>query len=165
MKYRIQTTLYYLTIFLESVIGIFLILGVVFSIMGLASSLDFLHLLDNPAHITEYLGLVATITLSIEFTKMLCTHSLDSVVEVLSMAIAREIIAHETTAIQNLLGVIAIAVLFTVRKYCFISQLDKSDNIVHRSLTKDTLNGLLHIRPKDIEAEAAEKEETAAGKH
>ena len=81
------------------------------------------------------------------------------------MAIAREIIAHETTAIQNLLGVIAIAVLFTVRKYCFISQLDKSDNIVHRSLTKDTLNGLLHIRPKDIEAEAAEKEETAAGKH
>ena len=99
MKYRIQTTLYHLTILLESVIGIFLILGVVFAVLGLARSLNFLRLFLLPEQITNYLSLVATIVLSIEFTKMLCTHSLDSVVEVLSMAIAREIIAHETTAV------------------------------------------------------------------
>ena len=125
MKYRIQTTLYHLTILLESVIGVFLVLGVVFAILGLARSLNFVQLLSMPDHITEYLSMVATIVLSIEFIKMLCTHSLDSVVEVLSMAIAREIIAHETTAAQNLLGVISIAILFIVRKYCFIPHLDK----------------------------------------
>lgn len=143
MKYRIQTILYHLTIIFEAVIGVFLILGVLFAIMGLATSLDFVHLLDVPGDITTYLSLVATIVLSIEFTKMLCTHSLDSVVEVLSMAIAREIIAHETTAVQNLLGVIAIAILFTIRKLCFIPKLDKQETS-RISLAKETLHDFLH---------------------
>lgn len=141
MKYRIQTTLYHLTILLESVIGIFLILGVVFAVLGLARSLNFLRLFLLPEQITNYLSLVATIVLSIEFTKMLCTHSLDSVVEVLSMAIAREIIAHETTAVENLLGVIAIAILFIVRKHCYISQLDHHNETPTRSLFRDTIDG------------------------
>ena len=148
MKYRIQTTLYHLTILLESVIGVFLVLGVVFAILGLARSLNFVQLLSMPDHITEYLSMVATIVLSIEFIKMLCTHSLDSVVDVLSMAIAREIIAHETTAAQNLLGVISIAILFIVRKYCFIPHLDKTEHSSSRSLMQDTLHGLLHRVPK-----------------
>ena len=150
MKYRIQTTLYHLTILLESIIGVFLILGVIFAILGLAYSLNFVRLLTVPEYITTYLSLVATIVLSIEFTKMLCTHSLDSVVEVLSMAIAREIIAHETTAIQNLLGVVAIAILFVIRKYCFIPQLDKPGQ-AHRSLARDTLQDFLHT-PEEEEA-------------
>ena len=145
MKYRIQSTLYHLTIILESVIGVFLVLGVLFAILGLAYSLDFVKLLGDPGHITTSLSVVATIVLSIEFTKMLCTHSLDSVVEVLSMAIAREIIAHETTAVQNLLGVIAIAVLFLIRKYCFIPQLDKPEQ-AHRSLAKETLHDFMRRR-------------------
>lgn len=138
MKYRIQSALYHMTIILEAVIGVFLILGVVFSIAGLARSLDFLHLVEKPGHITTYLNVVATIVLSIEFTKMLCTHSLDSVVEVLSMAIAREIIAHETTLAQNLVGVIAIAILFIVRKYCYVSKLDKPDH-AKQALSREVL--------------------------
>lgn len=143
MKYRIQSALYHMTIILEAVIGVFLILGVVFSIAGLAYSLDFVHLVQTPSHITTYLSLVATIVLSIEFTKMLCTHSLDSVVEVLSMAIAREIIAHETTLAQNLIGVIAIAILFLVRKHCYVSKLDKHESS-RRSLARDTLHDFMH---------------------
>ena len=141
MKYRIQTTLYHLTILLESVIGIFLILGVVFAVLGLARSLNFLRLFLLPEQLTNYLSLVATIVLSIEFTKMLCTHSLDSVVEVLSMAIAREIIAHETTAVENLLGVVAIAILFVVRKHCYVPKLDEHHETATRSLLHDTIDG------------------------
>lgn len=141
MKYRIQTTLYHLTILLESVIGIFLILGVVFAVLGLARSLNFLRLFLLPEQLTNYLSLVATIVLSIEFTKMLCTHSLDSVVEVLSMAIAREIIAHETTAVENLLGVVAIAILFIVRKHCYVPKLDERHETATRSLFRDTIDG------------------------
>lgn len=158
MKYRIQTTLYHLTILLESVIGIFLILGVVFAVLGLARSLNFLRLFLLPEQITNYLSLVATIVLSIEFTKMLCTHSLDSVVEVLSMAIAREIIAHETTAVENLLGVIAIAILFIVRKHCYISQLDHHNETPTRSLFRDTIDGW----KKRIQADAEEGESVHA---
>ena len=67
MKYRIQSTLYHLTIILESVIGVFLVLGVLFAILGLAYSLDFVKLLGDPGHITTYLSVVATIVLSIEY--------------------------------------------------------------------------------------------------
>lgn len=159
MKYRIQSTLYHMTIILEAVIGIFLILGVVFSIAGLARSLDFVHLIETPSHITTYLSLVATIVLSIEFTKMLCTHSLDSVVEVLSMAIAREIIAHETTLVQNLIGVIAIAILFLVRKYCYVPKLDKPLR-ERRRLSRDVLHDLFNQKdPEEGEGEAPEGED------
>lgn len=136
MKYGFQRILFQATIVFEALLGILLIFGVLCSALGVLAKLNFADLLYEPEHITAYLNLIATIVLSIEFTKMLCSHTLDSVVEVVSMAIAREIIAHDTTAVQNLLGVLAIAVLFTIRKFCYIPKLDRQSDL---NITKQAL--------------------------
>ena len=56
----------------------------------------------------------------IEFIKMLAKHSPGSVLEVLLYAIARHMIVGHEDAVQNLVSVVAIALIFIIRKYFFV---------------------------------------------
>jgi uncharacterized membrane protein (DUF373 family) len=58
--------------------------------------------------------------IGIEFVKMLAKHTLGSAIEVLLFAIARKLIIEQTNSSLDLLwGVIAIAILFAIKKYLF----------------------------------------------
>ena len=50
---------------------------------------------------------------------MLCKHTPATVIEVLLFAIARQLIVEHTSTLENLVGIISIAILFAVRKYLF----------------------------------------------
>lgn len=63
--------------------------------------------------------------IGIELLKMLCRHDLDSIVEVLLFSVAREMIIEHMPIYLELVGIMAIAILFLVRKYLFVSALDK----------------------------------------
>ncbi len=52
-----------------------------------------------------------------ELIKMLCKHTLETVIEVLAFALARHLIVVHTTPLENLITVIAIAVLFAIRRF------------------------------------------------
>ena len=52
-----------------------------------------------------------------ELIKMLCKHTPETVIEVLAFALARHLIVEQTTPIENLITVIAIAVLFAIRRF------------------------------------------------
>ena len=60
------------------------------------------------------------IVIGIEFIKMLAKHSPGSVLEVLLYAIARHMIVGHEDAVQNLVSVGAIALIFIIRKYFFV---------------------------------------------
>ena len=72
-----------------------------------------------------FLKNIFSIVIGIELLKMLCRHDLDSVVEVLLFAVAREMVIYHMPIYQTLIGVVAIAVLFMIRKFLFVSALDK----------------------------------------
>lgn len=76
---------------------------------------------------TDFLMTTFNIIIGIELLKMLCRHDLDSVVEVLLFAVARSIIIEHMPILETLIGIIAIAVLFLIRKFLFVSALDKQD--------------------------------------
>ena len=65
------------------------------------------------------------IIIGIELVKMLCRHDLDSVVEVLLFAVGRYMIIEHLPIHGTLIGVITIAILFIIRKFLFVSALDK----------------------------------------
>ena len=65
------------------------------------------------------------IIIGIELLKMLCRHDLDSVVEVLLFSVAREMIIEHMPIYFTLVGIIAISILFLIRKFLFVSALDK----------------------------------------
>ena len=60
------------------------------------------------------------IVIGIEFIKMLAKHSPGSSLEVLLYAIARHMVVGHESALENLLSVGAIALIFIVRKFFFV---------------------------------------------
>lgn len=65
---------------------------------------EFLHLLE------EVFGIV----IGIEFLKMLCKPEFENVIEVLIFLIGRHMIVGHNTAIDNVLSVVAVSILFLV---------------------------------------------------
>ena len=59
------------------------------------------------------------LAIGIEFVKMLCTHTSETVIEILLFAISRQMIVEHLSATETILGVGAIAGLFAVRKCLF----------------------------------------------
>lgn len=64
-----------------------------------------------------FLGYVFNIIIGIEFLKMLCHPSSDTVLEVLTFLVARHMVIEHTTVVENLLSILSIAFLFAMKKY------------------------------------------------
>ncbi|MBR0359919.1 MAG: hypothetical protein IIX21_02270, partial [Clostridia bacterium] len=52
-----------------------------------------------------------------EFIKMLCKHTTETIIEVLAFALARQLIVGHASVWENLVTVVAIAILFGIRRF------------------------------------------------
>ena len=154
MKHDLRSIVHRVIHRLEAVIGFLLTVAVVLSILGVLVTISPVELLKDPEIISDYIHVAATIVLAIEFVNMLCTHTLDSVVEVVMMVVARQMIVNHGTPVDNLICCVSISLLFVVRKFLFVSSLDKIHHS-HDSLLHDVA-GLFHKPSAD---EAVEEEE------
>lgn len=75
---------------------------------------------------TKFLANALSLVVGVEFVKMLCRHSAQTVVEVLMFATARQMVVEHMAPTQTLIGVIAIAVLFAIRKFLMTEDNDMS---------------------------------------
>jgi len=57
------------------------------------------------------------LAIGVEFIKMLCRHTPETVIEVLLFAIARQLVIVHTSPLENLITILSIAILLAVRKY------------------------------------------------
>ena len=73
---------------------------------------------------TEFLANALSLVVGVEFVKMLCRHSAQTVVEVLMFATARQMVVEHLQTTQTLIGVIAIAILFAIRKFLMTEEDD-----------------------------------------
>ncbi|MDD3429632.1 MAG: transporter [Oscillospiraceae bacterium] len=67
-----------------------------------------------------FLANAFNLVIGIEFVKMLTKHSPGAAIEVVLYAIARQLIIGHYGAIENLVGIITIALIFVIRKYLFV---------------------------------------------
>lgn len=72
---------------------------------------------EFPMSINEFLGDVLALVIAIEFVKMLAKHTPGSAIDVVLFATARKLILNHDAMMDSLVGVIAIAILFVIRKY------------------------------------------------
>ena len=73
-----------------------------------------------------------SLVVGVEFVKMLCRHSAQTVVEVLMFATARQMVVEHMKPSQTLIGVIAIAILFAIRKFL----MTEDDDMAHAPVKK-----------------------------
>lgn len=124
---KIQSRLFQFGYILESVISVILVVAII--ILSAKLFWDMLHSTvysgdDNV--LVDILDKAMTLAIGVEFIKMLCKHTPQTVVEVLVFAIAKQLVVFHTTPLENLLNVAAIAGLFAVRKF-LIRQSDMSE--------------------------------------
>ncbi|MDO5701813.1 MAG: hypothetical protein Q4G47_00465 [Lachnospiraceae bacterium] len=76
-----------------------------------------------------YIESVMTLAIGIEFAKMMYHHTPGTIIEVLLFAISRHMITEHLTQLETVLGVLAIAGLFAIKKYLF-SNFNEHERIV-----------------------------------
>ena len=105
---------------LEIILSGLVLIGLLFSIVPLLKWMPGLLFDGNDAEIRTFLERALDIVIGIEFIKMLAKHSPGSSLEVLLYAIARHMVVGHESAVENLLSVGAIALIFVVRKFFFV---------------------------------------------
>ena len=104
--------------YVELVLSVFLLLVVVALTVRLITQ-SVPQLWSQQMEVMYYLESAMTLAIGIEFVKMLCTHTPETIIEILLFAISRQMIVEHLSAIETILGVGAIAGLFAVRKFLF----------------------------------------------
>ncbi len=117
MLEKLQEKMFSFSYVLELIISAVIAVAVIILSARLAADAFRLPLAGGEDVLTDILGRAMTLAIGIEFIKMLCNHTPETVIEVLLFAIARQLVVEHTTPLENLLTVATIAVLFAVRRF------------------------------------------------
>ena len=80
---------------------------------------------------TEFIQVVLDILMCLELIMMLCRHDLDSIIEVMIFAVTKNLLMVHESNVHVLLGVVALALLFAIRKYLFLSSAELEEHKHH----------------------------------
>ena len=105
---------------LEVVLSGIVLVALLMSIVPLVELMPGLLTDADSLEIRTFLERALDIVIGIEFIKMLAKHSPGSSLEVLLYAIARHMVVGHESAMENLLSVSAIALIFIVRRFFFV---------------------------------------------
>lgn len=103
---------------MEWIVTAIILISIVVAIISLWPSFQDFVMNRTDAHaFREFLGRVLNVVIGIEFVKMLCKPDVNTVLEVLMFVIVRHMVVIETSAVENLLTIVGIAVIFAIKKY------------------------------------------------
>lgn len=106
-----------ITKWIEVVIAAILITAIVLNVFCMLMNVINGTNLMGSFQLDTFLKMILTLVVGIEFAKMLILHTPESVLEVLLYAVARQIVIYHEAPLDNLIGVLAVCVIFAIRKY------------------------------------------------
>ncbi|MGE5593656.1 MAG: hypothetical protein ACM3X3_08255 [Betaproteobacteria bacterium] len=118
----------------ETVLALFVLLGVVAGSLELVSYLRLLlqrgaALQDPYSTLQALISHVLILVVGLELAMMLIWHTPGSVIEVLMYVAARKMLGPQTTVAEFLAGTAAIGGLFAIRKYLFVARMQAGDHV------------------------------------
>ena len=121
MRTKVRTRLLKFTMAMEIVMAI-TILGAILASIALliCGSVEKFCCQWESFSIDAFMANAFLIVMGIEFVKMLMLHTYGAVIDVLLFAIARQMVVEHLATFETLIGVLAIAILFFIRKYLLI---------------------------------------------
>lgn len=118
MRKKLQDKMFELSYLFELFISV--IVGIAILILAVRLVVDTLNVSlyqEGVNSLVKILDDAITLAIGAELIKMLCKHTPETIIEVLAFALARQLIVGHAAPWQNLITVIAIAVLFAVRRF------------------------------------------------
>jgi hypothetical protein len=153
--HRITGYLEHLMDIFEIGIAIIVAVGFIMSVVPLVTNIPLLMSnSEGTAAYRHFLESALDLVIGIEFIKMLIKHTPGSVVEVLLFALSRHMVLEGGNAMENLLTVCAIAVIFAIRRFLFV----ESFEFLKKGEEQDWLSDWKHIvKTGGASEEAAEE--------
>jgi len=105
------------TYLFELVIAILLMVVIAIKTVETASEMVGFQIAVLAIDFERILSTTLTLIIGVEFIKMLCKHTPETVIDVLLFAIARQIVIYHERTMDLLIGMVAIAGLFTTKKF------------------------------------------------
>ena len=118
MRKKLQDKMFEVSYIFELMIS--LIVGFAIVILAVRLVMDAANLAGANEGVTSLVKILddaIILAIGAELIKMLCKHTPETVIEVLAFALARQLIVGHTTAINNLIIVVSIAILFAIRRF------------------------------------------------
>jgi hypothetical protein len=109
--------------YLQYFVALTIIVAIGITLLSIPQQLGLLTDMGSES-LVEFLEYIINVIISIELIHVLLHQTLDSIVEVLSLAITRELILQHLHTYEFLIGVFAVAALFAIRKFLFVSKKD-----------------------------------------
>ncbi len=118
-----KSIIYIFLEYLQYFVALTIIVAIGITLLSIPQQLGLLTDVGSDS-LVEFLEYIINVIISIELIHVLLHQTLDSIVEVLSLAITRELILQHLHTYEFLIGVFAVAALFAIRKFLFVSKKD-----------------------------------------
>jgi len=113
---KLQKVLHIVTAIIETLVAVVLIAGIAVAFLDVPTLLS--GITGNAKEgLRDLVAFMATIIIVVEFIHVIVSQNLNSVIEIIMLAITRELVIKEYATWELLAGVVCIAALFAVKKY------------------------------------------------
>lgn len=127
IRKRFNEVIYHVARYTEILLSVGILFVIAKASVPLIYQLTHIPILDMDMDtFTQFLAQALSLVVGVEFVKMLCKHTAETMVEVLMFAIARQMVVEHQGSFETLIGVVAIAILFAVRKFLLLKSDDPS---------------------------------------
>ena len=127
---KLRKRLYQVSEGLELIIALVAVVGVVIAAVNhFPELLVYWQNRTNGEAFLIFLDAVFDVVIGVEFIKMLCKPSSQNIMEVLIFLIARHMIVQKTSALEDLLSVVSIGILFFFRSFMLATKPDKEQHV------------------------------------
>ena len=102
----------------EMIVAIFITIVIIFILYNLIFQIINADIFQmSSSHFSAFLASALSLVVGLEFVKLLCQHTPENLIEVLMLAISRQMVVEHLNTFQMLLGVFSIVALLAAKKY------------------------------------------------
>ncbi|MBR3008876.1 MAG: hypothetical protein IKH70_09790 [Stomatobaculum sp.] len=126
LLHKVQAVFFRLAMWFEVVFALVIFAGVVVHLAHIPGIL-----LNKEKEFIDFLQFLLEGLVGLELIMMLCRHDLDSIIEVMIFTVTKYLVVNHESAVGILIGVAAVAVLFAIRKFLFLSAEELAERKKH----------------------------------
>lgn len=128
LRHKAQHALHSIAFLLELILAVLVIFIISLQIISL-TTMFISHVFDPSVSIeySVFLNKALGIIIGVEFLKMLCQHSMNSVIDVLLFILARHLVVMDATMFESLLCILSVAILFAIRKFLAVKHVEDEE--------------------------------------
>jgi len=141
IRKRLQDTMFETSYLFELIISLIVGAGILAFGVNMVSDMWNKDIFGNGVNgLMSILEDAITLAIGAELIKMLCKHTPETIIEVLAFALAKQLIVGHSEPWKNLITVIAIAILFAIRRFLLIGHdmVETPDGLIEKDIAEET---------------------------